>query len=240
MGNCCSGSGTVSPSPPTRPVPVPALTQETAPSTHTASDSTSSHVVPSSKSIDGMPAHNTAQHAYEMAITLPKHGAASSERMRPHDSTSSQRRRDARDHPPPSSGSNPHSQEMNLHPYRSRGAPSQLHKSISTGTTSQGPRSHSPSAMTRTSSTILPGHGSQPTGPQFDSGLALGTGQRTGRQERRPRFPPTLQSLLSNDFRFVARCRTVTHNNRCTIVHRFRILVVGKVCIMYHTGRRRN
>jgi hypothetical protein len=30
----------------------------------------------------------------------------------------------------------------------------------------------------------------------------------------------------------------VSHTNCCTIIYRFRILVVGKVCIMYHTGRR--
>jgi hypothetical protein len=48
------------------------------------------------------------------------------------------------------------------------------------------------------------------------------------------------KTLLSNDFRCVVRRRAVTYSNCCTIIHRFRILVVGKVCIiMYHPGRRR-
>jgi hypothetical protein len=65
-------------------------------------------------------------------------------------------------------------------------------------------------------------------------------GGNSPQHERRPRFPSTLQNLLSNDFRCVVRCRADSHNNCCTIIHRFRILVVGKVCIVYHTGRRRN
>lgn len=61
------------------------------------------------------------------------------------------------------------------------------------------------------------------------------------KQERRSRFPSTLLSLLPKDFRCVVRCCAVSHNtNCCTIIHRFRTLVVGKVCIVYHTGRRRN
>src|ERR1700679_2698333 len=57
-------------------------------------------------------------------------------------------------------------------------------------------------------------------------------GGNSPQHERRPRFPSTLQSLLSNDFRCVVRCRADSHNNCCTIIHRFRILVVGKVCIL--------
>lgn len=150
-------------------------------------------------------------------ISGMQHGAVTPERMRSEDSTSSQRRRDDRDYPPPPSASDPHYQEVPSHPFRSRGG-NPPPKSISTDTTfPQGPRS------------------------QFDSGLASGTGKMpVDKQERRPRFPSTLQNLLANDFRCVVRCRAVSHNNCCTIIHRFRILVVGKVCIMYHTGRRCN
>jgi hypothetical protein len=195
---------------------VPALTQEAAPSTHWTSSPLS---------------YNSCS-------------AVTPERVRSQDSTSSQRRRDDRDYPPMLSGSNPHSQEMSSHLFLPRHSGSaQLHRSISMDTTFTQGRSHSPSRMSRTSSTILPGRGSQPTSTQFESGLASGTGQmrvRARRQESRPRFPSTLQSLLSNDFRCVVRCRAVHHNDCCTIIRRFRILVVGKVCIMYHTGRRRN
>jgi hypothetical protein len=46
--------------------------------------------------------------------------------------------------------------------------------------------------------------------------------------EGRPRFPSTLKSLLPNDFRYaVSRC-PVSHYYYSS-VHRFRILVVGKV-----------
>jgi hypothetical protein len=123
---------------------------------------------------------------------------------------------DYRDNPPPSSY--PHRCEMRLHPYRFRGRVSpQLHKSIlSTDTTFlQRPRSHSSSRMTRTSPTILFGCGPRPTGTQFESGLASGTGRMppdSDRREHRPCFPSTLQSVLSNDFRYVVRCRGVGHN----------------------------
>ena len=159
------------------------------------------------------------------------------------DSTSSQRRRDDRDYYPPPPSADPHGQEMDSNPFefmpRRRVSP-QLHKSISMDTQfPQGPRSHSP--RIRTSSTILLGQGRHRTGTQVESGLVSGTGQiQADRQERRPLFPSTLQSLLSNDFRCVVRCRAVSHNNCCAIIHRFRILVVGKVCIMYHTGRRQD
>jgi len=223
------------------PRPVLTLTPETVLSTHPGSESTpSSRVLSSSKSINGLSAHDTAQHANEMATLSPKHSAVTPERMRSQGSTSSLRRRVDGDHPPMSSGSIPLSQEMPSHIYR-RGYSPQLHKSISMDTTSQGPRSPSSTRMTRTSSTAPLGGGPQPTGTQLESGLALGIGQMpANRQKHRPRFTSTLQSLLSNDFRCVVRCRAVRHNDCCTIIRRFRILVVGKVCIMYHTGRRRN
>lgn len=129
----------------------------------------------------------------------------------------SSRNIDDRDKPPPLSC--PHCREMRSHPYQFRGGVSpQLHKyMLSTDTTFlQRPRSHSSSRMTRTSPTCSLGYGPQPTGTQFESGLALGTGRMppdSDRQERRPRFPSTLQSVLSNDFRCVVRCRGVSHNN---------------------------
>ena len=238
MGNCCGGSATVpsESSSPSKPVPV-----HTVPSSH-STFTPSSHVASSSKSISGTPVYDTAHHEYEMTTLSPENSAVAPERLRSQDSTSSQRRRDDRDYPPPPSDSNPHGQEMRSL-YRHRGPPSKPQKSRPTATTSpQGPPSHPSSQMTRTPSTFLHGDDrSQPTGTQPESGLASGTGQMpVDRQERRPRFPSTLQTVLSNDFRCVARCRADSPYNCCTIIHRFRILVVGKVCIMCHTSRRRN
>ena len=228
MGNCCGRSATVPPPSSTPTLPAPARTQETTSSTHQTS-TPSSHTRPSKRKTrkpapkrrTRKPAHDTPQHDYE--TTALSQG-----------STSSQPRGDDRDHPAPSSSSNPRSR-----PFRSRGGHShQIHKPMSSDTTfSQGPRSHSPSRMTGTSPTPLLGHGPQLTGT---SGPASGTSQiPTQRQERRPHFPSSLQSILSDDFRCVFRCIAVSDDNSCTIVHRFRILVTGKVCIMYPTDRRR-
>ena len=233
MGNCCGGSAIVPPSPSSHTVPV-----GTVPSAHSR-PTPLSHVASSSKSISGM--HDTA---HEMTTLWPENRAVAPDGLRPEDSTSSQRRRDNRDHPSPSPDFNPHGQETHSHLYRPRGPVSrpQAQTSTSTDTTlSRGPPSHPSSQMTRTSSTNLSGHGHQPTGTQPESGLASGTGQIPfGRQEPRPRFTSTLRTVLSNDFRCVVRCRADSPNNCCTIIHRFRILVVGKVCIMYHTSRRRD
>ena len=57
---------------------------------------------------------------------------------------------------------------------------------------------------------------SKATGTQFESELVSGRHEMlldSDRQEYRPRFPSTLQSVLSNDFRCVVRCRGVSHNN---------------------------
>lgn len=202
MGNCCSGSATGSSSSHSRPVTAPTQGRE---------PSSSSNVDSSSKSLSGMPAHGATQHNYELATLPPKHGVATPERTRSQNPsqnpTSSQRRRDDRDEQSPSSGSDPRS-----HPFRPRGPP--LQKSISDATFSQGQRSHSSNRMTRATSTTLPGHGPQPTHTQFESELASGTGRMPAdRQERRPRFPSTLQSVLPNDFRCVVWCRGVSHNN---------------------------
>jgi hypothetical protein len=226
--------------PPSLPTPIPLPNPPTPPTSTLLSSYTAS-----SLNSSRMPAHDTAQHDYEMTPLRPspKYSAVTLERMRSQDSTSSQRRRDDGDYPPPSYDP---SSIYRSQPYRSQGSVSpQLHKSIAMDTTSpQGPHSHpssDSSRMTRTPSTFLLGHGPQATGTMFESGLASGTGQTPAdRQGRRTRFPSALQTLLSNDFRCVVRCRADSHNNCCIIIHRFRILVVGKVCIMYRTGRRRN
>ena len=180
--------------------------------------------------------HLKARQDPEYLRIMPQHGYEMSTLSQ--DSTSSQRRRYDRDHPPPSSASNPRS-----HLDRSHGGHShQLHKSMSTDTIfSQGLHSHSSGRIIRATSTFLLGHGPQPTSAQFESGLASGTSQIPAkRQGHRPHFCSTLQSILCNDFRCVVRCRAPSHNNSCTILHRFRILVAGKVCILYPTNRRRS
>lgn len=57
-------------------------------------------------------------------------------------------------------------------------------------------------------------------------------------QEGGSRFPPTLQGFLSNDFRYaVGRC-PISPCVSSNIVYRFRVLVVGKVCIIYADPKR--
>lgn len=225
MGNCCGGSATV-----------PALPQETSqstparPPTHpTPTPSKPSYVAQPSKGGPRMPAHDTAQNGFEM-IPLPL------ERVQSQDPASSQRRHDDRARPPPPPGLDPRNPETDPPPFRPKGMVSpQLNKSTSMDVIfAQGSRSHSSSRMTRTPSA---GHGPRPTGTQTDPGLTSGTGQMPADgQKRQPHFPPTLHNLLPNDFRCVVRCCAASHNNCCTIIYRLRILVAGKVCIMYYTA----
>ena len=227
MGNCLSDSAIEStPSNlPTHPVPAPAPAQETASSAQPTSTSTSYKWAPKGPPArPRIPVHNTTQHDYEM-IALSQ------------DPTRAQRRRDDRDYLPPLSGSDSSFEEMGSHQHQHHGKQSlQLYRSMSMDT--QGSRLDSPSRMIRMPSALSLGHGPQPTGTQFDSGLASGTSQIPAeRQEHGSHFPSSLQSKLSNDFRCVIRCRVVSRNN---CYHRFRILVAGKVCIMYPTDRRRN
>ena len=57
-------------------------------------------------------------------------------------------------------------------------------------------------------------------------------------QEGGSRFPPTLPGLLSNDFRYaVGRC-PISPCVLSNIAYRFRILVVGKVCVIYADPKR--
>ena len=58
-------------------------------------------------------------------------------------------------------------------------------------------------------------------------------------QESRPRFQSTLQGLLSNHRYAVGRC-PISPWLLISIVHRFRILVVGKVLVIYQTYPVRN
>ena len=46
-------------------------------------------------------------------------------------------------------------------------------------------------------------------------------------------FPPTLRDLLSDDFRYAVGRYPISPCVLSTIVHKFRILVVGKVCVIY-------
>ena len=197
---------------------------ETAPSAHLKSTFSSHAWSPRDPVRLRLPVHNTTQHDHEM-IALSQ------------DPTRPRRPRDDRDYLPPLSSSNPSFENMGSHQHQHHGKQSlQLYRSMSMDT--QGPRLDSPSRMTRMPSALSLGHGPQPTGTQFDSGLASGTSQIPAeRQEHGSHFPSSLQSKLSNDFRCVVRCRVVSRNN---CYHRFRILVAGKVCIMYPTDRRRN
>ena len=46
-------------------------------------------------------------------------------------------------------------------------------------------------------------------------------------------FPPTLQDLCSDDFRYAVGRYPINPCVLSNIVHRFKILVVGKVCVIY-------
>ena len=72
-----------------------------------------------------------------------------------------------------------------------------------------------------------------PAGPLFQPQPVSRAGYvQAKRQETRPQFPPNLQSLLSNDFRYVVRRCPISHYYYSTIVHRFRILVAGRVRVV--------
>jgi hypothetical protein len=159
----------------------------------------------------------------------------------------SQRRHDnGRDYLPPSSGGDvfiskfPDRQEMPSRQYPSGGAvPMQRNRSMSMDVTAlKGAPSHSSVRRDRTTSTAVQGSGHQRVGTKSMSAATSQT--PAGRQGGRSRFPFALQSLLPNDFRYAVRPSSLRYYYNSTIVHRFRILVVGKVSIVYHTGRRVN
>jgi len=154
-------------------------------------------------------------------------------------SVSSQRHHgDGRGYAPPSSrddaftSHHPDRQEMHLRQNLSGGmAPMERTRSKSMHATAfQGAPSPSSSRRNRTTSTAVHGSGHRRVGTQSMSGLSSATGQI--RQGGRSRFPFALQSLLPNDFRYaVGRC-LLRPWLLSSIVHRFRVLVVGKVRVI--------
>ena len=235
MGNCCSGPSTMS---------SPALTgqslyqQETTQSTPLTPIPSSTvpnpavSVALSSKDGYGTPVHDTASHDDEMISTrtrVPSHDSASSHLPLNSGYSSSPFEGDK------FASQHPLGAESRLHQYRSRGSGSpQLNESMSVDTRFlQGARSesHSYSRMnrTRTASASLLDYGHPPTSTQFGPRPALGAGHMPAeRHERLPRFPSTLRSRLSDDFRYAPRRCPISHYYS-TIVHRFNLLVVGKV-----------
>jgi hypothetical protein len=250
MGNCCGSSAAVPSSPPPPPPAQALQQQETAPSTHLTPMPLSSGphlvstVVSTSKGSSRRPAHHTAQHDDEMTSTP---GAVTTTRVRSQDSAFSQGRRDGGGYPPSPSGGGvfssqpPHRPEIPSRQDTSSGrSPPKLSKSPSMDTTSflQGARSHSPGRMTRSSSAFLLGDGRPPAGTHSGSLPVPGTNQLPderpgGRPRSRSRLSSNLQILLPNDFRYAVRHRLVGHYYYSIIVHRFRILVLGKVRAIY-------
>ncbi|KAH9998778.1 hypothetical protein BJV77DRAFT_1147925 [Russula vinacea] len=207
MGNCCSGPSTMS---------SPTLTgqslyqQETTQSTPLTPIPSSTvpnpalSVVLSSKDGYGTPAHDIASHDDEMTSTrtrVPSHDSASSHLPLNSGYSSSPFEGDE------FASQHPHRAETRLHQYRYRGSgPPQLNQSMSVDTRfPQGARSHSYSRMDTTASASLLDldYGHPPTSPQLGPRPALGAGHMPAeRHECLPRFPSTLRSRLSDDFRF--------------------------------------
>ena len=187
------------------------------------------------------PAHETARHQGERPS--PRPSAAPPERVR---SQTSQHRGYTLS-PTGDVLAMPHTHrpERVLHQYQSptsRRAPSRLVKSSSMDAASLlGARSNLSVEMTRTTSTSNLPNTYLPASPQFEPQL-LAPGPRTHkRQGSRPDFPSALQNLLSNDFRYAVRRCPISYYHYTHIVHRFRILVVGRVRVVKpHTGRGRN
>jgi hypothetical protein len=97
-------------------------------------------------------------------------------------------------------------------------------------TSSQAADLRSSGRSTRTTAVSLRGPGRPPGGTQLGPLQAQETRQMPAERHGGPRFPSTLQSLLSNDFRYAFRCCPISHCYNST--DRFKILVVGKVCII--------
>ena len=107
-------------------------------------------------------------------------------------------------------------QEVNLQPYPSGGTDSSQRHRTKSMNAPQRQRSHSSGPRPRTAS----------------ASASVSQAVSTSSPEGRPRFPSSLQSLLINEFRYVVRRCPISHNNYSTIVHRFRILVVGRVRVI--------
>ena len=112
------------------------------------------------------------------------------------------------------SSQQPHHSEMRFHPSGGSGSlpRSRYMSEASRAPLPQGALSHSSRTRTASASRV----GSRP--------LAEG-------HEGRPRFPSNLKSLLPNDFRYAISRFPISHYYHSS-VHRFRILVVGKVCVI--------
>ena len=121
-------------------------------------------------------------------------------------------------------------------PTRTSTSPSSHHAPTPSRVLSQDPFSQRKplhlSGLTRTNSVNLLGNGHTPQPGSFLSARA-GEGQK----DRQP-FPSTLQSLLSNVRYAVGHCPISPRQLSSTVHHRFRILVVGKVRVIYQTTRR--
>ena len=109
-------------------------------------------------------------------------------------------------------------QEVNLQQYPSGGTDSSQRHRTKSMNAPQRQRSHSSGPRPRTASASASASASQAVSASSSEG--------------RPRFPPSLQSLLINEFRYVVRRCPISYNNYGTIVHRFRILVVGRVRVI--------
>ena len=69
-------------------------------------------------------------------------------------------------------------------------------------------------------------------GPQFQPQPTSKIDHMSPTRHETRQFSPNLQSLLSNDFRYAVRRFPISHYYYSTILHRFRILVVGRVRVV--------
>ena len=152
--------------------------------------------------------HQTSVPSSTTSIPLPKPGATTPTHDRFSDFASSQR---------------PHHSEMRFQPSGGSGSlPRSRFMSDASHALPQGALSHSSRPRTASASASAPMH---------SSGIRVGSRPLAEGQEGRPRFPSTLKSSLPNDFRYVdSRC-PISHYYHSSF-HRFRILVVGKVCVI--------
>ena len=218
MGNCCGGTATVPSEPTTKPQPEPSHPAKTTQTNYQTSESSldgsyqKSSVV-SSYGGNEKHAHTTVQDnrgTVSTATSSSRPRALIPSRALSQDGKSSQPHHDGTDNLPSwgvaLASQDPRRQETFPH-----------------GTSS--------GRMKRINSENVSGYGRT---PQFGPFLTPWAGQmQVEGQERRPRFPSTLQGLLSNDFRYVAGRFPISPRHLCIIVHRFRILVVGKVRVIF-------
>ena len=211
-----------------------------APAPSTSMPSSEPHsareVVPSPGGTSGPPAHYTAQHVGE--TPSPKPHTAPLERKR---SRAPQRPGDGGGYPSSPHGvavadtQHPHHSEMDSTQHQSRKrVPSKLEKSPSMDLL--GARARPPDRITRTTSasasTSLYPNTYPPPGSHFKPQPASRTIHTTPKRHETRQFPPNLQSLLSNDFRYAVRRCPISHYYYVAIVHRFRVLVVGRVRVV--------